>query len=82
MTERPELTRRPEAVLIDLAGVLHVGDIALPGAVDALARLREAGFKLRFLTNTTRSPRSAIRITSYNVCYTKLLRCTPSEPRA
>jgi len=60
MTQHPELKRRPDAVLIDLAGVLHVGDTALPGAVDALARLRAAGFKLRFLTNTTRSPRSAI----------------------
>ena len=54
------LPRRPEAVLIDLAGVLHVGDAAIPGSVRALARLREAGLKLRFLTNTTRSPRADI----------------------
>ena len=50
----------PRAVLIDLAGVLYVGDQAIPGAVDALARLRAAGLPLRFLTNTTRSPRQAI----------------------
>lgn len=50
----------PKAVLIDLAGVLHVGDAALPGAVDALRRLRASGLPLRFLTNTTRSPRPAI----------------------
>ena len=60
MTEHPEPKHRPDAVLIDLAGVLHVGDTALPGAVEALARLRDAGLKLRFLTNTTRSPRSTI----------------------
>lgn len=60
MNDRPMLERRPDAVLIDLAGVLHVGDTALPGAVDALARLRDAGFKLRFLTNTTRAPRRRI----------------------
>jgi len=45
-----------KAVLIDLAGVLHTGDEALPGSVDALARLRRAGLPLRFLTNTTRTP--------------------------
>lgn len=50
----------PRAVLIDLAGVLHVGDQAIPGAVAALARLRAAGLPLRFLTNTTRSPRAAL----------------------
>lgn len=41
-------------VLIDLAGVLHVGDMPLPGARDALARLRNSDLALRFLTNTTR----------------------------
>jgi HAD superfamily hydrolase (TIGR01458 family) len=56
----PPLPGKPRAVLIDLAGVLYVGDQAIPGAVDALARLRAAGLPLRFLTNTTRSPRQAI----------------------
>lgn len=56
----PSLPASPKAVLIDLAGVLHVGDQAIPGAVDALARLRATGLPLRFLTNTTRSPRHAI----------------------
>ena len=46
----------PRAVLIDLAGVLHTGNEALPGAVRALDRLRAAGLALRFLTNTTRTP--------------------------
>jgi HAD superfamily hydrolase (TIGR01458 family) len=56
----PSLPATPRAVLIDLAGVLHVGDQAVPGAVDALVKLRAAGLPLRFLTNTTRSPRQAI----------------------
>ena len=60
MTASFPLGRRPAAVLIDLAGVLHVGDTAIPGAVEALARLRTAGCRLRFLTNTTRSPRRRI----------------------
>ena len=60
MTSVPALPATPKAVLIDLAGVLHVGDQAIPGAADALARLRAAGLPLRFLTNTTRSSRQAI----------------------
>jgi len=47
-------------VLLDLAGVVYGGDKALPGAVDALVRLRDAGLHLVFLTNTTRSPRRQI----------------------
>lgn len=54
------LARRPTALLIDLAGVLHVGDQAIEGSVAALARLRQAALPLRFLTNTTRSPRRTI----------------------
>lgn len=49
-----------QAVLIDLAGVLHTGDEAIPGSVAALQRLRASGLPLRFLTNTTRSPSSTI----------------------
>ncbi len=50
----------PKGVLIDLAGVLHNGDQAVPGAVEALRVLRASGLPLRFLTNTTRSPRQRI----------------------
>lgn len=57
---QPLLPARPRAVLIDLAGVLHVGEQAIPGAVAALARLRSTGIPIRFLTNTTRSPRAAL----------------------
>lgn len=56
----PCLNRRPKAILIDLAGVLHVGEYPLPGAVEALSTLRAAGLPLRFLTNTTRSPRDRL----------------------
>jgi len=56
----PSLVHRPKAVLIDLAGVLHVGEGAIEGAFPALARLRAAGLPLRFLTNTTRTPRRTI----------------------
>jgi HAD superfamily hydrolase (TIGR01458 family) len=51
---------RIRGVLLDLGGVVYVGDTPLPGALEALGRLREAGLALRFLTNTTR--RSARRL--------------------
>ena len=41
------------ALLIDLDGVLYVEDEPVEGAVDAVRRLREGGFALRFVTNTT-----------------------------
>ena len=44
------------AVLLDLAGVVYQGEQPLPGAVQAIASLRNAGLLLRFLTNTTRMP--------------------------
>jgi len=44
-----------KGALLDLGGVVYVGDHPLPGAVDAIDRLRNAGIAVRFLTNTTRS---------------------------
>lgn len=49
-----------DGVLLDLSGVLYVGDTALPGAQQALQRLQGSGLPLRFVTNTTRSPRTEI----------------------
>ncbi len=44
------------AILLDVDGVLHVSGRPLPGAADAVRRLRAAGHRLRFVTNaTTRS---------------------------
>ena len=42
-----------KAVLLDLDGVLYVGDEAVPGAPAAVEALRSAGIGLRFVTNTT-----------------------------
>ncbi|MEM0915937.1 MAG: TIGR01458 family HAD-type hydrolase [Planctomycetota bacterium] len=47
-------------VLIDLSGVLYVGDRAVPGAIDALGRLRDADVRLRFVTNTSRRTRADV----------------------
>jgi HAD superfamily hydrolase (TIGR01458 family) len=44
------------AILLDVDGVLHVSGQPLPGAAAAVRRLRDAGHRLRFVTNaTTRS---------------------------
>lgn len=47
-------------VLLDLGGVVYVGGTPLPGALEALRRLKEAGVPIRYLTNTTRTPRRAM----------------------
>lgn len=47
-------------VLLDLDGVVYVGDEALPGAAETIAWLAREGIPYRFLTNTTSRPRSAI----------------------
>ena len=47
-------------VLLDLSGVLHVGDQALPGAVEALKKLKSSGLAVRYVTNTSRQPRDAL----------------------
>ncbi len=49
-----------QGVLLDLGGVLYVGDQLLPGAREALLSLRAAGIPVRFLTNTTRMPHDRI----------------------
>src|SRR5213080_3527771 len=41
------------AILLDVDGVLHVSGEPIPGAADAVRRLRSNGHRLRFVTNTT-----------------------------
>jgi phospholysine phosphohistidine inorganic pyrophosphate phosphatase len=47
-------------VLLDIDGVLYVGDEPIAGAHEALAQLRELGAGLRLLTNTTSRSRRAV----------------------
>lgn len=47
-------------VLLDLSGVLYVGDKLFPGALSAVQRLVGAGLPVRYITNTTRSTRQKI----------------------
>ncbi|WP_018238162.1 TIGR01458 family HAD-type hydrolase [Ensifer sp. BR816] len=48
------------AVLLDLAGVIYDGEKAVPGAAEAVARLRATGLPIRFVSNTTRSSKPTI----------------------
>jgi phospholysine phosphohistidine inorganic pyrophosphate phosphatase len=49
-----------EGLLVDLSGVIYVQDEAVPGAAEALDRLREGGIPIRLVTNTTMRPRRSI----------------------
>lgn len=46
--------------LIDLDGVLYVGDTAIEGASDAIGLLRKRKYPFRFVSNTTRTCRRTI----------------------
>lgn len=52
----PPLPSAPAAALLDIEGVLWVERVALPGAAEAVAALRDDGLRLRFVTNTTSRP--------------------------
>lgn len=43
----------PTLLLFDIEGTLHVAGQPIAGAVEALHTLRDAGYQIRFLTNTT-----------------------------
>jgi len=48
------------AILLDVDGVLHVSGEPIPGAADAVRRLRADGHRLRFVTNSTTMSRSQL----------------------
>jgi HAD superfamily hydrolase (TIGR01458 family) len=51
---------RIRGFLLDLDGVLYVGDRPVPGAGEAIGHLRKEGFPLRFLSNSTRRSRASV----------------------
>ena len=48
------------AILLDVDGVLHVSGEPIPGAVEAIARLRSVGHRLRFVTNNSTRSRATL----------------------
>lgn len=55
----PELAGRTW-IAIDLDGVVYQGSVAMPGAVEALALLRQGGLQVFFVTNGSASTRSQV----------------------
>jgi len=49
-----------KGALLDIGGVVAVGNNALPGAVEAVSRLRSSGVGVRFVTNITRQSRLSV----------------------
>ncbi|MGL6278847.1 MAG: TIGR01458 family HAD-type hydrolase [Gaiella sp.] len=47
-------------ILLDIDGVLHVSGVPIPGAEEAVARLRRSGHSLRFVTNNSTVPRARL----------------------
>jgi HAD superfamily hydrolase (TIGR01458 family) len=56
----PDALEGIEGLLLDLSGVVYVQDEAVPGAAEALAKLRGANLPIRLVTNTTMCPRRSI----------------------
>jgi HAD superfamily hydrolase (TIGR01458 family) len=48
------------AILLDVDGVFHVSGEPIAGGADAVSRLRAAGHRLRFVTNSTTRARSTL----------------------
>jgi len=48
------------AILVDVDGVLHVSGAPIAGAASAVHRLRDAGHRIRFVTNTTTRSRAHV----------------------
>jgi len=49
-----------KGLLIDLEGVLYSDNKLIPGSIDVIKEFRKNNLKLRFLTNTTTTPRKLI----------------------
>ncbi len=49
-----------KAVLLDIEGVICVGEDVLPGSLAAIRHIRDLAIPHKFITNTTRRPRRQI----------------------
>ena len=54
------LAQRFDVALLDLDGVVYVGDGAVPGVAEALRQARDAGMRLAFVTNNAARPPAGI----------------------
>lgn len=51
---------RPSAFLIDLSGTVHIENSAIPGAVEAVKKLRQTQTPFMFVTNTTKESQNKL----------------------
>ena len=49
-----------KGLLIDLEGVVYEGDKLIDGAIETISKLLSHDFKIKYLTNTTTTPRKFI----------------------
>nr|XP_012219236.1 PREDICTED: haloacid dehalogenase-like hydrolase domain-containing protein 2 [Linepithema humile] len=54
------MAKQITTVLIDLSGTLHIDNTVIPGAVQALSRLRNANMSIKFVTNTTKESNNCL----------------------
>ncbi|XP_011502739.1 PREDICTED: haloacid dehalogenase-like hydrolase domain-containing protein 2 isoform X2 [Ceratosolen solmsi marchali] len=54
------MSNKVKLVLIDLSGTLHVENTAIPGAVEAIKRLRNSHVTLKFVTNTSKESKHVL----------------------
>ena len=54
------LAHGTKGVLIDLSGTLHIDNSAISGSQNALKKLRANGYRLKFVTNTTKESVSSL----------------------
>ena len=71
---------RERGVLLDLDGVVYVGDETVPGAGGVIDWLVREGVPYRYLTNTTSRPRQALvqKLTGMGICATADQILTPA----
>ncbi|GAB5587804.1 hypothetical protein Unana1_02704 [Umbelopsis nana] len=50
-----------KGILIDLSGTIHIDKKVIPGAVEAIRKLRKSGLPFRFATNTTKESPARLR---------------------
>ena len=58
-----------DLVMLDLDGVVYIGDAAVKGAPDHLARVRKSGVQVAYVTNNASCPPAAVadRLTGLGV---------------
>lgn len=72
----------PQALLLDINGVLYEDDLPLPGAVQALQSLRARGIPFRLVTNASRRTRAATHAKLASIGFDVQLEQVFSAPQA